>query len=328
MDLSIVIVSYNTKDLLKECLRSVYKNTGGLNHEIIVSDNGSIDGTIEMIKNEFPRVRLIKNGENLGFPKANNKGMEAAKGDFVLLLNPDTVILSGSLILMMNFMKENPEAGAVASRLLNADGSNQPSVSKFPDLFTLFVRFCVPRFVSGKIKELLANSNLKKKLGSQINSYFSLRNVEAPTEVDDVSGACLLIRRKTMEEVGFLDNKFFLYCEDIDWCYRARKKGWKIIYLPAAKVIHYGGKATGGDFKPFPLCCGIESEYYFFKKHYNNMISNSARILLIFALLGRAPWFLYRHFYPEKGDKYVKINLLKKYFLTFKNIIIGSPYGR
>lgn len=327
MDLSIIIVSYNTKDLLKECLVSVYKNIGGLNHEIIIVDNGSNDGTIEMVKNEFLEIRLIENKENLGFPKANNKGMELAKGDYVLLLNPDTVAMAGSIDSMINFLKNNIDVGAVAARLLNPDGTNQPSVSKFPDLFTLFARFCIPRFISNKIKKFLIKSNLNKKLGSQVNSYFSLRNVEVPTEVDDVSGACLLIGRKTIEGVGLLDDKFFLYCEDIDWCYRTRKKGWKLVYLPEARVIHYGGKATGGDFKPFPLCCGIESEYYFFKKHYNKRINQSAKILLIFALLIRAPWFLYRHFYPEKGDRYSKINLLKKYGSTLKKITIGKPYG-
>jgi len=327
MDISIIIVNTNTRDDLRNCLRSVFKSLerSRLDFEIFIVDNNSSDGSQEMIKKEFSSVILIENQENLGFAKANNQAIRIAKGHHVLLLNPDTIVIPKSLDLMIEFMEKNQKVGALGPKLIDINGAVQPSAGRADTVFTVLLRFCTPRSFTGKIKKILAKNNFRnfrKLLGSQVDSYFSFFDIETPVEIDLISGACLLVRKETIEQVGLLDEKFFLYSDDADLCFRIKKKGWKIIYFPTVKIIHYGGKTTGGDFKPFPLCRGAESEYYYFKKHYNKMTGFIVKLLLLFALTVRAPWFLYHHLVFKKRNK--SSNLWKIYHSTLTKIITGK----
>jgi len=251
MQLSIIVVNYNGKDILCNCVESIYKNSPTINFEIILVDNASSDGSVEMVKKEFPEVRVLVNQENKGFSFANNRGIEMAKGDYMLLLNNDTLILPGQLDIMLNFMQEHQDVGAVGPKLLNPDGSFQLSFWPFPNLFTEFNRRIINLFAFANyrfFKDLLEKFYIKEK------------------EVDWVSGACLMVRRKTIEDVGILDENFFMYFEDVDWCYRIRRKGWKIYFLPTARIVHLLGKSMEKE-KQKNKQNYRQSRAYFYRKY-------------------------------------------------------------
>lgn len=217
-ELSIIIVSFNTKELLRECLKSL-----GDRHEVIVVDNASGDGSPEMVEKDFPGVVLIKNEKNLGFARANNQGIKKAKGKYLLLLNSDAQVKSKALEELVKFGEENSGAGVVGARLVNPDGSVQPSVYHFPKLINALKDYWLGK--KGAY-EKYAPSGKK------------------PVEVEAVTGAAMLIPRRTIEKVGFLDEKYFMYFEDLDYCLRVRKAGFKIYYLPEAEIIHHHGQSA------------------------------------------------------------------------------------
>lgn len=321
MDLSIIFVNMNTRDYLRNCLRSLFKSLerSGLDFEIFIVDNNSGDGSQEMVKKNFSNVKLIQNKENLGFSKANNQAIRIAKGDYLLLLNPDTVVMPGSLEFMISFMEEHRQIGILGPKLVDPKGSPQISIDKFTTPFSVFLHFCVPRDVSNGLKKFIGSSNLKNFLGNRVKTYFAFNNINSPIEVDMISGACMLVRREIIGQVGLLDEKFFLYLEDNDWCFRIKKAGWKVVWLPHVEIVHYGGKSSGGDFSPFALCQGIKSEYYYFKKHHKGINSFIVRLLLSFALIARAPWFLYHCHIFNRQNK--NINLWQTYQAILMNII-------
>lgn len=230
-DLSICLVNWNTCGLLRECLASIYQNTGDLKVEIFVIDNASSDDSTELVKQEFPHVHLVENTENLGFARANNQGIARSTGRYVMLLNPDTLILPGALQAMVRFLDCEPDTGAVAARLLNSDGSLQYSVRKFPNVLTPFTE----------------NTNL-----SQVPCIrrFSRRSRmmdwdhDAVREVDQPAGAAFMIKRHVLETLGPLNSRYHMFFEDVDICYRIRRNGWKIYYLPSARIIHHGGQSV------------------------------------------------------------------------------------
>lgn len=251
MQLSIVIVNYNGKGILCNCIESIYKSSSTVNFEIILVDNASSDGSVETIKKEFPEVQVLVNQENKGFSFANNRGIEIAKGDYILLLNNDTLILPGQLDIMLKFMQEHQDVGAVGPKLLNPDGSFQMSFWSFPNLFTEFNRRIINLFAFANyrfFKDLLEDLYIKEK------------------EIDWVSGACLMVRRKTIEDVGILDENFFMYFEDVDWCYRIRRKGWKIYFLPIARIVHLLGKSMEKE-KQKNKQNYRQSRVYFYRKY-------------------------------------------------------------
>lgn len=231
MDLSIIIISYNTKNLLKECLTSIHKNVGHIKFEILVVDNNSQDGSPEMMEKHFPRLKLIKNRENKGFASANNVGIKESKGKYLLLLNSDTLVLPGSLEKMVRFMDRTPEAGAVGCKLFNPDGS---------------------------LQSLGRGRNLKQHGNSEAK------------EVTWVEGSCLMVRREVVNKVGLMDENFFFYSEDMDWCRRIRLAHWKIFVLPQAKIIHYGGgsiRKWNGEI----ISQAYQSGYYYVQKHFGKI---------------------------------------------------------
>ena len=228
MDLSIAIVSWNTRDLLRRCLESVYGTIAGPEFEVIVVDNGSTDGSPEMVRSEYPRATLLANDTNVGFARASNQAIRASSGRHVLLLNSDAVLLGRAAELMVRFLDAHPEVGAVGGMLLNPDGSFQSSYADFP----------------GLLGEALLLTGLSHwLLPATYPSYPKARSREA-RRVDWVGGALLAVRRRTLDAVGPLDEGYFMYTEEVDWCYRMKQHGWAVCYLPEARATHWSGASS------------------------------------------------------------------------------------
>jgi len=229
-DLSIIIVSWNVAGLLRDCLRSIDKNRGGLDLEVIVVDSASGDDSVDMVRCEFPWVRLLACEENVGFPRGNNLGLAEANGRYFLLLNPDTVILDNALAKLMTYAQENPEVGVLGCQLLNRDGTVQSSKRRFPTLLTAF-------FESTWLENFAPKSVLAK--------YYAQDLVDDETnDVDWVMGACMLAPRSVVEQVGGLDEAYFMYSEELDWCRRIKDSGWRVVYYPQAQIVHYVGQSS------------------------------------------------------------------------------------
>jgi N-acetylglucosaminyl-diphospho-decaprenol L-rhamnosyltransferase len=229
VDLTVIIVSWNVRELLRRCLESLALPHGTL--EVIVVDNASSDGSPEMVRTDFPHVRLVRNDENHGFPAANNQGLGLSKGRTMLLLNPDTEVVGDGLATMVGYMDAHPEVGALGPQLCYADGSLQSSRRRFPSLSTALVESTV-------MQEWWKDNAILRRY------YMSDTPDDAIQPVDWVVGACLLVRRKAYEQAGALDEGFFMYSEEMDWCRRIKDAGWEIVYLPTATVIHHEGKSS------------------------------------------------------------------------------------
>lgn len=235
---SIVVLSYNTASYLTECLTSVYKNVQDLPFEIIVVDNNSKDNSVHMIKTRFPKVKLIEEEENLGFAKGVNLGVKHALGEWVLFLNSDTRVNKGSLEALVEFARENPQAVVVGGKLRNKDGSTSSSYSSFYTPLKTFLFLFWPK---------------KKE-----------RKLNTPAEVDWVSGGFMLVRKEIFDEVHGFDQHFFMYIEDMEFCFRLRKKGYKVYYNPKAVVEHIGQGSSNRSFAIIQIYKGL---LYFYKKH-------------------------------------------------------------
>ena len=232
-DLSIVILNYNTRDLLRSCLDSIEKNRDDLNLEILVADNGSRDYSLEMVKNDFPKVKIVANENNLGFAKGNNQALKKATSDFVLLLNPDTVVQTKTLVTCLAFIKKNPEVGALTCRVDLANGELDEACHRgFPTPWNAFCYF------SGLIKIFPR----EKIFAGYLLGHLNKTTIH---QIDSASGAFLIIRAKAGRELNWLDEDFFWYGEDLDFCYRLKKKNWQIFFLPQVKIIHHKGMASG-----------------------------------------------------------------------------------
>jgi len=233
-DLSIVVVNWNTRQLLADCLRSIFAQAHDLALEVVVVDNGSTDGSPTMIRAEFPQVIVLENSENVGYARAINQGLAYCRGAYVLLLNSDTQLSDHALATLIDFLVAEPRAGAVGPCLILPDGRAQPGAAGYD--FSLRSAF----------NQYLFLASLFPKRPDCRGYYLSPNNrLMGPVEVNWVSGACLLTRAETLAEVGRLDEDFFMYMEDVEWCSRVRTAGWKIFYLPAVTIQHhYGGSTT------------------------------------------------------------------------------------
>lgn len=227
MDLSIVVVSWNTRDLLARCLESACPGAHAQGLELLVVDNHSSDGSAEMVGERFPWVQLIANGENLGFARASNQGIKRSQGRYILLLNSDTEVHPGALDALVGFMNEHPQAGGCGPRLLNPDGSLQPS--------------CHPMLTPEReLWRLLFLDRLYRRA-----TYAQERwSLDAPHPVDVIKGASFLLRRSALEQVGLLDETYFMYTEEMDLCYRLREAGWQLWWVPRAAVLHRGAASS------------------------------------------------------------------------------------
>jgi len=263
LDLSVIIVNWNTAEALAECLRAVIADfrlpisdsrLGNQQSaiEIIVVDNGSTDGSAARVRRDFPQVTLIANSQNVGFATASNQGLRLARGRYLLLLNPDTVPRPGALAALVAFMDTHPEAGIAGPRLLYPDGSLQPSGHPAPTLLS-------------ELQDVLA----WYRLTGRPRFWRSGRDYSQIEEVGIVSGACLLIRRETVQEIGLLDAGFFMYYEDADWCLRARQHDWKVYYVPQAKVVHYLALSSEQQPEPRLVEAYFHSRMRYFRKHHS-----------------------------------------------------------
>ena len=256
LDLSICIVTYQARDYLENCLRSIYEHTHGLNFEVLVVDNGSQDGTSEMVQESSPGATLIVNQVNLGFTQPANQAMKAARGNAVLLLNPDTLISANAFKKMITFLDENPAVGIVGPKVLNQEGTLQGpcrrSEARPWDVFTYF---------SG----LAALFPRDKRFSGYTMSYL---DENTSNEVDGVSGACMMIRRGVIDQIGYFDELFFAYQEDADYCLRARKAGWMVFYNPEAVITHFGGQG-GSRVEPYRSIWAWHKSYFlYYRKHF------------------------------------------------------------
>lgn len=259
MELSIIIVNFNTKDITRVCLDSIRKWSEGAVWEVIVVDNGSTDGSREMLKT-YPGITLILNKKNLGFAKANNKGIKIAKGKYILLLNSDTEIREDSIQTMLRFMDGHLKAGAATCKLELASGAMDPACHRgFPTPWASFT------YMIG-LEKLLPRFPLVAAY------HMGYKNMTIPHQVDCISGAFFLARREAVNEVGLLDEDYFMYAEDIDWAYRFKQKGWEIWFNPEASVLHK--KKQSGRSNTLRSRQVITERYFhlsnwlFYKKHY------------------------------------------------------------
>lgn len=251
LDLSICIVNWNTENVLKECLRSIYQQTKGIDYEVIVVDNASKDGSIKMIKEYFPQVRIILNNENKGFATANNQATRLAIGKYIIFLNPDTIISNNPFLKMIQFMEINPNIGALGCKLINEDGSIQNSIRNFPSFSSVLIGTTIlSKFPF--IKRLFINFKLEN---------FSFNETK---EVDVVSGAALLIRKSVLEDVKLWDEGYFMFMEDLDLCRRIKLRGYKIYFLHDAQIIHIGGESRNKN--PELIIKGVSSIFRYFNK--------------------------------------------------------------
>ena len=256
MDLSICILSLNALNYLAPLLASIEQYSSGLTYEVIVVDNGSTDGTADWIKEHHPEISLTRNQANLGFTRGNNQAMEMAKGDFILLLNPDTFLTEDCFGPQLDFLRENPDVGITIPKVLNADGSFQQQSRRGDarpiEVFGYFL----------KLGKLFPSS---KALNGYLQSWLPQDEI---AEVKAVSGSCMFIRREVYEQIGGLDEQFFAYQEDSDYCMRARQAGWKVMYVPLSSIIHYAGEG-GSKTRPYHSIYQWHRSYYlYYRKHF------------------------------------------------------------
>ena len=298
-DLSVGVVSWNTRDLLCQCLESVYNTSDGPAPEVTVVDNASSDGSPEMVAFRFPRARLVRNRVNLGFAAACNLAYKHSAGRYFLLLNSDTIVLDDALKMLMGFMDAHPEAGAAGAKLLNRDGTLQRSCSRFPGVLTEL-------FDALYLSKLFPRSRL---FGGYSMSYWDFDEVR---EVDFVGGSCLILRREALEEVGLLDESFFMYTEEADLCYRLWQRDWAVYYCPDAKVVHLGGESARqyGSRILLHLYAGRNR---FIRKHRGRWAAAAHRVVVAIGALSRLCAYGIRRFKgrDETGAISFQTDLLK-----------------
>jgi len=278
MDVSIIIVAWNVKKLVADCLNSVYDETKGIDFEVIYVDNASEDGSVEMVKEQFPNVRIIENDENKGFIKANNQGIEIAEGRYVLLLNSDTIVLDNAIAKMVKFADAHQEAAVVGCKIVNLDRTLRKTCFMYPSLLNMFLAATYLYKVFPK----------SKFFGRERMTWWDFNDVR---EVGAVSGCCSLVRKHAMEQVGLMDEAYFVYGDDSDWCYRFNKNGWKIMFTPEAQIIHYGGQTTSQKARAFRL--QMEgSRLIFMKLHRSKAAFPFACVLVGLFFFLRIPYWL------------------------------------
>jgi len=287
LDLSVVVVNWNTRDLLAQCLQSMYDTVSGLGFEVIVVDNASADGSTEMVRREFPQARLIENAENVGFARANNQAMAVSQGRYVLLFNSDAIATPNAIQSLVSLADAEPRTGIVGAQLINPDGSFQASHTPFPTLW----------------QEFLILTGLGRFLRCRWYPSQGPEGEKGPQVVDYVEGACMLARSQAVEEVGGLDEGYFMYAEEVDWCYEMKQAGWQVWYQPAAKVVHFGGGSSQNR-RPQREGDLYRSRVRFFRKYYGD----------------RAAWLLKLQIYVFTAIKIAVHGLLR--------LVSGGRYGR
>jgi hypothetical protein len=265
-NLSIILVNYNTREILRQCLESIQRTVRYRSFETIVVDNASRDGSTKMVRHGFPDVQLIANEDNRGFSAANNQGIDVAQGRYVLLLNPDTEVLDDALTTMVVFADAHPDAAIIGPQLLNPDGTVQSSRRRLPTLITA-------AFESTWLEPWAPRGLLERY-------RISDRPDNVIQDVDWITGAAMLARREAIEEVGLLDEGFFMYSEELDWCKRFREAGWRVVYLPTAQIVHHVGKSSEQVVAARHIYFQT-SKVRYFRKHEGALIAGLLRWILL-----------------------------------------------
>ena len=288
-DLSIILVCWNNKDYLEPCLNSLYNSKLQYSFDVVVVDNGSSDGSQQMLRDKFPQVKIIQNDHNVGLGKASNQGIEATSSRHVLLLNNDTIVNGPSLDSMVEFLDTNANVGAVGGKLLNPDGSVQSCYNDFPSLKEEFL-------IATRLGELIREGYPGKIKGDEIMS------------VSWMGSACLMLRRSALDEVGLLDEEYFIYGDEADLQYRLKKSGWDLFYLPEATTIHYGGRSMNRWGRRKMVYRG---HLLFFQKNYGETRTWILRFMLAVLSLGKLIIWSFAFLSPkwrDRADKELRSN--------------------
>jgi len=273
--ISIIIVNYNVREFLLHALQSINKALKNISSEIIVVDNASVDGSIQAVKKYFQNVKVIENETNTGFSAANNTGIKRAEGEYIVLINPDTLVQEDTFSVLLEFMSKNSNVGGAACKILNPDGT-----------FSIDSRHSVPKPSTALWKFLGLNRLFpKSKIFGRYNLTYLDPNETYP--VDAISGSFMFLRKKAIEEIGLLDEDYFMYCEDIDYCYRLNKEGWKIYYVPETNIIHYKGESTKKAKVDYVINFN-KSLYLFYKKHFHKKSFFAFSWIIIIGAIMRA----------------------------------------
>ena len=278
-DVSIVIVNWNTRYALKDCLDSVFANLRGVEAEVFVVDNNSNDGSCEMVDEFFPQVVLIRNQQNRGFAAANNQAIQIAKGQYVLLLNSDTIVKGDVIARSQDYLARHPDVGVMGCRVLNRDGSVQLTCSRFPTIVNL----------------VLLASGLFRRTWPRVLGRYQIREWARDSErdVDTVTGCYMFVRKSAIEQVGLLDEAFFFYGEETDWCKRFWQNGWRLRFAPVGEIIHFGSLSSRkcNHKRDLMLTSGL---IRFHRKHGGLLAALVAWVILAgFAVSRAAYWSLY-----------------------------------
>jgi GT2 family glycosyltransferase len=248
VELSIVIVNWNTRELLLDCLASVYATVAGVGFEVWLVDNASVDGSVNAARERFPAIRVIENAQNRGFAAAANQALKRVAARYALLLNTDAVVTQGAVKRLLAFMQRHPDAAMACGQLLNTDGTRQNSMANCPGLLTLLVNETVLRVL------------MPERFPSKRRIY------HRPIAVESCIGACIIVRRAAIDNVGLLDERYFFFMEETDWALRMRRAGWRVYFVPDAMIVHAQGRSVGSGARSRILF--YRSRYQYFKKWY------------------------------------------------------------
>jgi GT2 family glycosyltransferase len=280
-DLSIILVCWNNKTYLDSCLLSLFENEMHHHFDVVVVDNGSIDGSQEMLHEKYPQVVIVQNDHNVGLGKASNQGIEATNGRYILLLNNDTIVNVQSFDTMVDFMDHTSEAGAVGGKLLNPDGTVQACYNNFSTLLEEFI-------IATRLGEIFREG------------YPSITCEEEVRAVDWIGSACLMLRRTALEGVGLLDEEYFIYGDEADLQYRLRKAGWQIFYLPNVTTVHYGGRSMDRWRRRKMVYRG---KLLFYQKNYGAFRTGLLRMMFVFLSLAKLLVWGIVSFLPNRRDQ-------------------------
>ncbi len=307
-EVSVAVVNWNTQDILRDCLRSIYEQCGEIDLEVIVIDNASTDGSVEMVKKDFPQVTLIENSKNRGFAAANNQGIDISKGRYVLLLNSDTVVLDNALAKTVAFADSHPEAAVVGCRVLNPGRTLQPTCFMFPSILNMLLS-------STYLYKLFPKN---KFFGRERMTWWNRNDIR---EVDVVTGCFMLVRQDAIKKVGSMDEQFFMYGEETDWCYRFKQAGWKVMFTPVCEIIHLGGQSSKGIRVDMLIRLRI-SILQFMKKHYSWLTYRIACFFVIVFFVTRLPvWICIALFSNKKRGE--ARNRVKAYTIGIRKALVS-----
>ena len=315
---SIVIVSYNTRDILRNCLQALFEHTKGVDMEVFVVDNNSYDGSADMVKAEFPTVLLTANKQNLGFAAANNQAFKLARGRYIFLLNPDAYTKPSAIEHSIAFMDNTPQCGLCGGKIISPAGQLEPSARRFPSA----------------LSKLLVLSGLRGKFPqSPILNYYEFGDFahDKPQEVDWVPGTFTIVRKKMLDEIGPFDERFYIYYEETDLCMRAKKAGWKIYFIPDAEVTHIGGASskTRKD-KSFDnkasqvLIFRMRSEWLYYRKNKGFVGLLSSAGVELFWYVARYTKNLLLPFGDERNKRAAAVSIIKQIIQSLQDTKFGN----